>query len=479
MASDFLFSLIKNELADIVGEDDITYRKAERIAYSMDSFLVTHKWLDGGLEPPLPDWIVQPESTEEVSQILKLASRHRIPVIPFGGGSGSQGGTTPLYGGIFVDMKKMNRILCIDETSLTVFAETGINGQRLEWALNKKGLTLGHYPASEYCATLGGYISARGAGTLSTKYGKAEEIVLTIEVVLPSGEIIKTLPVPRHACGPDLLQLFVGSEGTLGIITKAKMRLDPLPEIRSWRGYLFKDVKAGLDAGRQIMTRRVRPAVMRLYDENSTNRVVNKVLGFNLAGSCLVVGCDGEKDFVNLEMAKIKEICDTLEGRDLGPELGEHWWKHRYDFYFPGMGPTMLPGMAGTFETTTTFDRIYGLYLAKKNMIENEFKDWGAIYLAHFSHWFPWGVMVYDRFVIQKPPQDPHEYLQLHTEIWARAARTNIQYGGTLNDHHGIGIKLGWLMPEMYGGAFAVLQGIKNSIDPLGIMNPGKLGFRR
>jgi alkyldihydroxyacetonephosphate synthase len=476
MSNNLLFNIIKNELMDIVGPEDVSVREAERLVYGVDYYLVPQIWMDRGLETPKPDWIVFPGSADEVCRIMKLATRMRIPVIPYGGGTGSQGGTVPLYGGIVMDMKKMNRIIKIDEQSMTVTAEAGVNGQELEWAVNKKGMTLAHYPASMYGASVAGYVAARGTGTLSTKYGKAEDMVLSLEVVMPSGELIRTLPVPNHACGPSLLQLFVGAEGTLGVITEVTMRLDPIPEERRWRSYMFDDIRKGLEAGRRIMTRRLRPCTIRLYDENSSQRIVKKVLGITVKGAYMVLGCDGPKEFVDLEMSMIHKICTDLDAQDLGSEAGEHWWKHRYDFYFPPYN-LMLPEMFGTIETTATYDRIYDIYLAKKQVIEEEFKDFGVNYIAHFSHWFAWGVMVYDRFIIPKPPQDPHEALQLHTEIWGKAARTSLKYGGTLNDHHGIGFKLGWLMPEQYGSAWPVLQGIKNSIDPLGIMNPGKLGF--
>lgn len=478
MADTLLFEVIRNEIMDIVGYDDVTVQEAERIAYSTDYYFAPQVWIDRGQTPPKPDWIVFPESVDEVSRLLKLASRHRIPVIPYGGGTGSQGGAVPLYGGILLDLKKLNRIFKIDEGSYIMTAQAGVNGQHLEKILNTKGLTLAHYPASEYGATLGGYVAARGTGTLSTKYGKAEDMILSMEVVLPSGEVMRTLPVPNHACGPGLLPLFVGSEGTLGIITEVTMRLDPVPEERRWRAYLFSDIRKGLEAGRRIMTRRLRPCVIRLYDQNSTQRIIKRVLGFDVEGAYMVLGSDGDKNFVDLEMRAIHEICSNLEGEDLGSELGEHWWNHRYDFYFPPL-TLMLPQMFGTVESTTTFDCIYDLYMAKKQAIEEGFKEWGTTYIAHFSHWFPWGVMVYDRFIIDKPPQNPRDALQLHTEIWGKAARTSIQHGGTLNDHHGIGFKLGWLMPEQYGSAWPVMQGIKDLLDPQGIMNPGKLGFTR
>lgn len=478
MGNSILFDVIKNELMDIVGYDDVTVREAEKIAYGVDVYLVPQIWMDRGLMPSTPDWIVYPDSADEVSKILKLASRHRIPVIPYGGGTGSQGGTVPLYGGILMDVKKMDQIVEVDQKSMTVTAQAGVNGQQLEWKLNKMGLTLAHYPASVYGATIGGYIAARGSGTLSTKYGKAEDMVIALEVVLPSGEKIRTLPVPNHACGPSLLQLFTGSEGTLGVITEITMRIDPIPDKREWRAYLFKDLQMGLEAGRRIMTQRLKPCTIRLYDKNSTQRIVKRVLGIDVQGTYMVIGSDGTQEAVDLEMKAIHEICSGQEGEDLGQELGEHWWNHRYDFYFPPLSP-MLPQMFGTVETTATFAKIYSIYQAKKRVIEQDFADWNPSYIGHFSHWFPWGVMLYDRFIIDKPPQDADEAIQLHTQIWAKSARASIENGGTLNDHHGIGFKLGWLMPEQYGNAWPVLQGIKDSLDPQGIMNPGKLGFAR
>ncbi|MCK7504833.1 MAG: hypothetical protein MZV70_12585 [Desulfobacterales bacterium] len=159
----------------------------------------------------------------------------------------------------------------------------------------------------------------------------------------------------------------------------------------------------------------------------------------------MVVGSDGDADQVALDMGKIDRICGDLGARDLGAEPGEHWWKHRYVSTSLPLLPTCCRKWPSTFETTTTYDRIYELYLAKKRAIEEDFKDWGPT----TSPTFPLvqvGVMIYDRFIIEKPPQDPHEALQLHTEVWAKAARTSLAAGGVLNDHHGVGFKLGWLM---------------------------------
>lgn len=471
-----LADLLLSELADIAGAEDVSIREVDRLAYASDYCWLPQMWLDRGEAAPTPDVIVHPESAQEVGRILRVANRFRVPVIPYGGGSGTQGGTVPLYGGILMDLKKMNRLVRVDEKSLTVTAQAGINLQHLEDALNARGLTLPHYPASHYVATLGGCIAARGTGTISTKYGKAEDMVVAIEVVLPTGEAMRTLPTPNHACGPGLLQLFVGSEGTLGVLTEITMRIDPLPEVRRFNGFLFEDLEKAVEAGRRIMTARLRPCVIRLYDPPSTEHFIKRVLGLDVKGSYMVVGVDGPRAMVDVEEAEIFRICREAAGKDLGREAGEHWWKHRYDFYFPPFCPA-LPKLYGTIETVTTYDCAVGLYRAKKKAIEDGFRDVEARYTAHFSHWYPWGVMVYDRFFVEKPPQDAREALLLHNRMWGEAARASLANGGVLNEHHGIGFKLGWLMPEQYGAAWPVLQGIKHLLDPNGIMNPGKLGF--
>jgi alkyldihydroxyacetonephosphate synthase len=472
----YQYDMVLSELIDIVGREDVNTEIPDKFVYAVDHYWIPEMWVDRGEQPLLPDFIIHPKTPEEVSRILQLANVYRLPVIPWGGGSSSQGGALPIYGGIILDTKKMNQIIEIDEASMTVTAQAGINGQHLEWAVNEKGMTVGHYPASQRASTLGGWLAPRGSGTLSTKYGKAEDIVMSLQVVMPTGEIIRTLPTPNHATGPGLLQLFVGSEGTFGVITEATMRADPLPEERRFRSFLFSSLEDGLEAGRRIMTSRLHPMVIRLYDEVSTVKQVKRVLNITVQGSYMVVGFDGFKEFVELEEAKVKEICEQVGGQDLGSDAGWKWWNHRYDFYFPPRLKS-LPRMYGTIDTVATFKDIKKIYDAKKEIIESKYKQWNAYYLAHFSHWYPWGVMVYDQFVVDNPPDDPREALILHNQIWADAARTSIAHGGVLNEHHGIGIKLGWLMKEQYGPAWKTMQAIKDAIDPNGIMNPGKLGF--
>jgi alkyldihydroxyacetonephosphate synthase len=472
----YLRDMVWGELIDIVGMEDVATTQPDRLIYALDHYWVPEMWVDRGEELILPDFVVHPETPEEVSRVLQLANAYRLPITPWGGGSGSQGGALPLLGGIILDTKKLNQIVEIDPTSMTITAQAGINGQDLEWAANGQGMTVGHYPASQRASTLGGWLAARGSGTISTKYGKAEDLVMSVQVVLPTGEIMRTLPTPNHATGPGILQLFVGAEGTLGVITEATMRADPMPEERRFRSFLFKDVWGGLEAGRRIMTARIRPLVIRLYDEVSTVKQVKRVLDISVQGAYMVVGFDGFKDFVDLEESMVMAICGELGAEDLGSEAGLRWWDHRYDFYFPPRLKS-LPRMYGTTDTVCTFKNVRRIYEAKKELIEGKYSDWNAYYLGHLSHWFPWGAMLYDQFVVDRPPENPHEALLLHNQIWADAARTSLAHGGVLNEHHGIGVKLGYLMKEQYGPGWRALQAIKDALDPNGIMNPGKLGF--
>ena len=468
--------MIRSELEEIVGPHFISVSKNDKLVYSTDWSWMPQMWLDRGKNLRTPDYIVHPASTEEVSEILKIANKYRIPVIPWGGGSGTQGGALPVYGGIIIDLKRLDKIIEIDEQSLTVTAEAGIILTQLEWAVNDKGLMLPHYPASANCATLGGCLAPRGTGTISTKYGKAEDMVLSMEVVLPTGEIIHTPPVPQHASGPDFFRLFLGSEGTLGIITKATMRLDYLPEARNLRALLFDDLGNALEAGRQIMTRRLEPFVIRLYDPGSTRSRIRRILGYELEGAYMVMGFDGDPELSALQEKKAMEICDKLGARDLGREPGEAWWEHRYDFYYPPQN-LKLPWMYGTTETVTTYDKIENLYKSEKAAVEEGYKDWNVQFIGHFSHWFHWGVMLYCRFIVDEPPEDPEEALRLHNRIWNTAMTAVLENGGMINEHHGVGLKLSRYMRRQYGDAWPFLLNLKKTIDPNGIMNPGKVGF--
>jgi alkyldihydroxyacetonephosphate synthase len=470
--------LVRSELEEIVGPDHISTEEADRLVYSCDWFWLPQMWLDRGEQTPPPDFVVHPGSPEEVSDVMQIANRHDIPVVPWGGGSGSQGGALPIHGGILLDVKRMNELIEIDEESMTVTAEAGINGQQLEMALREKDLTLPHYPASANCATLGGYLAPRGSGTISTKYGKAEELVLNMEVVLPDGNIIQTPEVPIHAAGPDFMNLFLGSEGTFGTITKAEMQIEHLPDTRLLRALLFEDLENGIEFGRRLMTERLDPLVIRMYDPTETADRVKEILGYELEGAYMVIGFDGDEDIAALQEQKAMDIAEELDARDLGREPGEKWWDHRYDFYYPPEN-LKFPWMYGTTETVGKFENLKDIYYGQKEAVESEYEEWDIHYIAHWSHWFPWGSGMYSRFVIQDPPDDTEEAVRLHNRVWNTAMTALMENGGMVNEHHGVGLKLDRFMRRQYGSAWPFLQDIKDAIDPNRIMNPGKVGFGR
>ncbi|NOZ71945.1 MAG: FAD-binding oxidoreductase [Chloroflexi bacterium] len=474
--SRFRMEMIRSELEDVVGSHFVSVDASDKLVYSTDWSWMPQMWLDRGEKLTPPEYVVHPASAAEISEILEIANKYRIPVIPWGGGSGTQGGALPMFGGILVDMKRMSKILEIDKVSLTVTAEAGIIGQELEWALNEQGLTLPHYAASSNCATLGGYLAPRGTGTVSTKYGKAEDMVLSMQIVLPTGEIIRTPPVPQHASGPDWSRLWLGAEGTFGFITEATMRVEYIPEARLLRGILFNDLGKALEAGRQIMTQRLHPFVIRLYDPASTASRVKDILGYEFDGAYMVLGFDGDPDIAALEEQKALAICRALDAQDLGAEPGWKWWNHRYDFYYPPIN-LKLPWMYGTTETITTYDKIEKLYWAEKKAVEETYADWNIRFIGHFSHWFHWGAMLYSRFIIEEPPQDAQEALRLHNRVWNTAMQTVLAHGGMINEHHGVGLKLSRYMRRQYGTAWPFVCKLKKAIDPNGIMNPGKIGF--
>jgi len=467
---------LHHELVDAVGAAHVADDAAALEAQAADWSWMSQFFRLNGLELPTADLVAAPGTAQEVADVVRIASDYGVPVVPRGGGSGTQGGTFALYGGIALDLTRLDRIVEVDERSLTATVEAGLAGPALEERLQPLGLTLAHYPGSfHFGATIGGYLAARGSGVASTKYGKPEDMVLSVEAALPPGQLVSTLPVPSHAAGPGLLQLLVGSEGTLGVITSATLRLDPEPETRRFLAFSFDTVFDGLEAGRRIMTGRWRPAVMRLYDEADRERL-SRILGLEIDGALLVVVCDGDPRLADLEAEVITEICTGRGARDLGPSPAEVWWDGKYEPYAKGKAPEP-PTIFGTTDTVCTFDRIADLYRAKKRTVEEGFAQHGARYTAHFSHWFPWGVMVYDRFYVDHPPEDPAAALELHDTLWDAAVRTSLASGGVINEHHGVGVKLGRFMREQYGPMWPYLRRIKEALDPDGIMNPGKLGF--
>jgi alkyldihydroxyacetonephosphate synthase len=462
---------LARELRDQLGDDVVLVDDGRLAEYEADTYWKALAARAGGTPLGRPDLVVLARSDEDVAAVLRLANRHLVPVVPRGGGSGSQGGAVPVEGGIALDVNGLDRIVEIDEDSLTVTAEAGVNGRRLEQELNERGLMLPHYPASVDLATVGGYVAARGSGVLSTRYGKIEDLVLSLRVATPTGELIDTLPVPRHAVGPELTQLFVGSEGTLGVITRATLQLAALPTSRRFEAVSFPSVRDGIAVVRSCLARGLRPSVVRMYDEAATRSSLGPVVDRELDGVCTILCFEGEPAVADAEAEALLAAARERGAAVLDGELGETWWARRYDFYKPPHHPE-LPAIWGTIEAVATYGRIYDVYRAVKEAVEEPYAERGLSLKVHFSHWYPWGTMIYGRFVV---PDGGAEAVELHDRIWEDGVRAILGTGGVINDHHGVGLKLAPYMRAQHGPALDTLRRIKEVLDPNRIMNPGKL----
>src|SRR4051812_19217679 len=460
-------------LAAALGADAVHTDSAQLDAYTADTYWPAIAARAAGTPIGRPDVVAVPRSEEDVAAALAVAASSGVPVVAWGGGSGTQGGAVPVHGGLIIDLRGLDQIVEIDERSLTVTAQAGVNGNELERVLNERGLMLPHYPASSEWATVGGYIAARGSGVLSTRYGKIEDLVLSLRVALASGELIDTVAVPRHAVGPDLTQLFVGSEGTLGIITRATLEIVPLPAERRFVTLSFPSVEAGVEAFRRTLAAGHRPAVIRMYDEEATRRTLSPVVGEDLDGVCAVVCFEGEPAAVAAEGARTVELARAEGARELDPALAQRWWDLRYEFYKPPHHPE-LPAVWGTIDVVASYTRIGAVHRALQTAVRDRYAPQGLQLRMHFSHWYRWGTMIYARFLV---PDGGPDAAALHDRIGEDGIPAVLEAGGVMNDHHGVGLKLAPYMARQHGAALETLRRIKSALDPLGIMNPGKLGL--
>src|SRR5689334_13071991 len=262
---------IRKELEAIVGPRRVSLRAVDLDTYSRDMWpRLLFARRDGAQPAPLPYAVVWPESAREVATIVRAARAMGVPVIPYGGGSGVCGGVVPVRGGITIDLKRMQALRAVRGDELIADVEAGLSGERFERELARRGYTFGNFPSSIYCSTVGGWLATRAAGQLSTKYGKVEDRIAGLTVVTGRGDVIETDGPNRAMRGPNWNQLLVGSEGTLGIICSARLRLSSAPQLRIYRGFEFEDVRAGVDAIRRVLQKGLRPAVVRLYDELDT-----------------------------------------------------------------------------------------------------------------------------------------------------------------------------------------------------------------
>ena len=504
-------------LVALLGESRVSTSAPDVIAMSADFWPKTQIWkMNGEVERFPPDCVVWPRDDQELSDVVAYCAERGIPIVPYGGGSGVCGGTVPVHGGVVVDMKRMSGEVQVDRASLTVEAPAGINGQQLEDRLNGYGLTLGHFPSSIMCSTLGGWLAARSAGQYSSCYGKIEDMVVSLRAVLPSGEIVDT--DERQAGEPDWTQVLVGSEGTLGLITSARLRVHPAPKHRWLRGFRFHHLHDGLEGMRQVMQAGLRPMVFRLYDPLDTFIAMNsgksadrgglidllrsgapkepgKGIGSRvfkgvaraglssglalpaalnrfaqaLPSNCkMVVGFEGPEEAVKVQAERAALLLQREGGEDMGAGPGEHWLANRYSVSFKQSRIYQAGAFVDTMEVSTTWDRLEALYEEVRRAVAPH-----AFIMAHFSHAYREGCSIYFTFAASRSGSDRAE---LHYErIWQSALGAVHKVGASASHHHGVGLLKRDAMVEEHGNMLRVWRVLKDALDPKGIMNPGKL----
>ncbi|MEX2689965.1 MAG: FAD-binding oxidoreductase [Candidatus Njordarchaeum guaymaensis] len=455
------------EISAIIGEDKVSVKEVDLVSYSHDYWLITLHWLLKGEVPALPNAVVWPETSDDVRKIIKVCYEHKVPLYPYGGGSGVLGGTIPESGGIVIDLKRMRR-LQIDEENLILEAETGVNGYYLENYLNKKGYTMGHIPQSLYPSTLGGWIGTKATGQFSTKYSGIEDMILGLEVVIPPSTLLQFKPFPRSATGPDLKKIFIGSEGTLGIITKAWLKIWPYPEKRVLLSYVSDTLEDALDSVKRILWRGARPAVVRIYDIIETKRhfyTIDEAYG----KIATVIIIEGDSDIVNVEQRIVES---EFKGKKLGEEPVEHWLQTRF-IVKEASEFAPLGVVFDTIEVAVDWANAVELYNRVVRAM-NSVK--GTLFAsAHASHFYPQGVCFYFTFA-GIPPRGKTAY-EYYKEVWDSAMKATIESKGTISHHHGIGRhRVFWLKEEL-GDAFKLLEAIKQVLDEKDIMNPNNMGL--
>jgi alkyldihydroxyacetonephosphate synthase len=432
-----------------------------------------------GEELAPPDAVVAPRTRDEVVAVVRWCAANRVALVPFGAGTGVCGGATPVAGAITVDLKHLTSIGTLDEVSGVVEVEPGVIGQRLEDHLAHRGWTLGHHPSSNHCSTIGGFLAIRSAGQASSLHGKLEDTVVGLEVVLADGQVYTSRPVPQTSAGPDLNQLFLGGEGTTGIITRAWLRVRPAPETTLDRGWLVRDVDAGLDAMRAIVRTGTMPAVLRLYDAPDT-AVVFGGQGLPVPDGCLlVIGCEGREDVARFTEEVATAELTSLGASDLGRGPGEHWRAHRHGMSYR-FADYVKPG--GTFGDALTLDTMEvaglwkdlpALYVAVRDALQ-EHVD---LVLAHVSHVYDTGASIYYTLGAVNEG-DEVRALARYDAAWEAGQRAALAVGATASHHHGVGLLRAPYLPDELGPAgFDVLQRVKDALDPDHLLNPGKLGL--
>jgi alkyldihydroxyacetonephosphate synthase len=471
----------------------------ERVLHSLGRSLPDLLRLRSG-DLPLPcDAVVYPADEGAVASVLRIAADSDLAVIPVGGATSVVGGIEPRpratqRGAIALDTTALGALLRVDRASRTATFQAGILGPALEARLREHGFTLGHYPQSFEHSTLGGWIAARSSGQFSSRYGALEDLLVAVRVVTPAG-VLRTLEVPRSAAGPDLRALVLGSEGTLGVIVEATLRVAPAPPAHGERAMLFDRFEAGAEAVREAAQDGAPIAMLRLSDAHETElfdllrrdpsrrfdpaaAVLSAAarLGYGAGRAALVYAQEGEARAVRRDLAHVRAIGRRHGGLPVGARPGRSWRRDR--FRTPYLRDWLLDYdvAVDTLETAVPWSRLEG---AAEGIVRDlraalHAHAGAGLAMAHVSHSYADGASLYFTILY---PLDATRALKQWGEIKRDATESVLTHGGTLSHHHGVGLDhAAWLAREKGAVGMEALRALRERVDPAGILNPGKLG---
>ncbi|WP_232819941.1 FAD-binding oxidoreductase [Nocardioides allogilvus] len=424
-----------------------------------------------------PDVVVRPVDQAEIEALLAVAVAHNLAVVPFGGGTSVTGGLVAAraaYAGVVsLDLVRMKSLLSVDKESMTATLEPGLRGPEAEALLAEEGVTLGHYPQSFEFATIGGFAATRSSGQSSAGYGRFDAVVVAMTVVTPSGTITVG-SAPANAAGPDLRQLFLGSEGAFGVISAVTVRVRELPAVKEYVGWRWPSFAAGATAMRTLAQAGLLPTVIRLSDEAET--AINladpsAIGGAGDAGCMMITGFEGTQSAVDAKRAAVTAILTELGGTDLGEEPGQKWAHGRFNAPYLRDSLLDLGVLVETLETATFWSNRERLYADVKTALETSLGE-GSIVLCHISHVYETGCSLYFT-VATKEKEDP---LAQWAAAKSAASDAMIDAGATITHHHAVGTDhKPWFEREIGPVGVQTLRAVKASLDPSGILNPGVL----
>ena len=452
-------SIIK-KLRYIVGSENILTSKEERICYAYDA---TNQQF-------LPDAILFPRSANEISEIMRLANSEGFPVIPRGAGSGTSGGSLPVEGGVVLSLEQMNRIIEIDTENLTAVVEPGVVNVDLQIEAEKHGLFFPPDPSSLKFCTIGGNIAECAGGPSAVKYGVTRDYILSLEVVLPTGEIIETgVRTLKGVVGYDLTRLMVGSEGTLGVVTKATVKLLPRPAAVKTMLAVFKDLS---DAGRaviSIMNSRILPSALELMDMVSI-RCVEESLNLGIpeeAEAILLIELDGEEGLIERQSEEVREVCGSHDALNFRVAAGKmevrELWRVRR-----AIPPALIKIKPDKIneDVVVPRSRIPDLITGVQGIAKEK-----KLTIASFGHAGDGNIHV-NIMVDKSNPDEARRGKEAVEEVF----KLTIDLGGTISGEHGVGTaKAPYIGMELKPPVIDLMRRIKETLDPKGVLNPGKI----